>query len=435
MFAHPQNSAHFPKLKQLGMAMAAVLAVIAQGTLTWGQDGYSRTVPDWSITQPVAPRRLPPVEAKQPGDGRFAGANARSSPSLSTTTTGSSPKSPAARWWMASQTEKQPAPQNEPPPEPPVPPADANPGGGAAEGDKSSLGESPKDESEVFLRQSTVLLKPGQGQYDIGFLYLWQESLFPTQLVSGDLAREQIRFRELLMPLNVRYGIREGTELFGSLPVGFSIFERSDVERDEITSRGGAGDLTAGIKSLRIKETESLPDVILLGSFSAPLGAEPYRLSDSATIGSGFWNISGGVNMVKSFDPVVVFGGVSYTHYFERGLQIGSVQPGEQFNYSFGMGMAVNDSVVLSSQFLGALQTYTYINDERLPNSLLEPMSMRFGLTHVLGRDRYLEPYVIFGLTSDASDAQIGFFFTKGFGCDPAAKKQDEQAGKRDEAR
>ena len=355
-------------------------------------------------------------------------------------TTGPASKSPSARWWTALQGTalqgtSQPGKQEGPSAAPPEPPADSNAEGGASASDPGSLGESPKDESEVFLRQSTVLLKPGQGQYDIGFLYLFQESLFPTQLMSGDLAREQIRFRELLMPLNVRYGIREGTELFGSLPVGFSIFERSDIERDEITSRGGAGDLTAGIKSLRVKETESLPDVILLGSFSAPLGAEPYRLSDSATIGSGFWNISGGVNMVKSFDPVVVFGGVTYTHYFERGLQVGSVQPGEQFNYSFGMGMAVNDTVVLSSQLLGALQTYTYINDERLPNSLLEPMSMRFGLTHVLGRNRYLEPYVIFGLTSDAPDAQIGFFFTKGFGCDPAAKKQDEQAGKRDEAR
>lgn len=295
---------------------------------------------------------------------------------------------------------------------------------GAAATEEQPLGDAPIDSSEVFLRRSTVLLKPGEGQWDIGLSYRWDEITLPVQLESGDLSNEQIRDRQFYMPLNIRYGIADRTELFAALPTGLAILERSSADRDEATMRYDAADLTLGVKRLFHEETTYCPDLIGVLSFTAPTGNHPFHLQDAAAIGSGFWSIRGALNVVKSYDPVVVFAGVGYSHDFEQEFPIGTIAPGEKLDYSLGMGFAVNESIVFSAEFIGGLQTYTYLDDERIPNSLAEPMSLRLGMTQVIRANRYFEPYVIFGLTPDAPDVEIGFISTFGFGgaCESASE-------------
>lgn len=305
----------------------------------------------------------------------------------------------------------------QPPPEPSqtAPPAT----------EEQPLGDAPVDTSEVFLRRSTVLLKPGEGQWDIGLSYRWDEFLLPVQLDSGDLANEQLRDRQLYLPLNIRYGIADRTEVFAALPTGLAILERASADRDETTARFDAGDLTLGLKRLFREETTHCPDLIGVVSFTAPTGNHPFHPQDAAAIGGGFWSIRGALNVVKSYDPVVVFAGVGYSHEFEQQFPIGTIAPGEELDYSLGMGFAVNESIVFSTEFIGSLQTHAYLNDERIPNSLSEPMSLRLGMTQVIRDNRYFEPYVIFGLTPDAPDVEIGFISTFGFGraCEPSSER------------
>jgi len=48
-----------------------------------------------------------------------------------------------------------------------------------------------------------------------------------------------------------------------------------------------------------------------------------------------------------------------------------------------------------------------------LPDTDLEPLSLRFALTAVTARRRIIEPFVRFGLTSDESDANVGVVVTR----------------------
>lgn len=277
------------------------------------------------------------------------------------------------------------------------------------------IGEAPEDVSEIFLRQSNVLLQPGEGQIDFGLLYTWQEVRQPVVFSDGTVGVEMLRDRQLVVPVNVRYGVMDRLLVFAELPMGYAIFERADLERDNVTSRLGTGDLVAGFRYLLFEETTDCPDVIGSISVGAPIGNHAFHAGDAAAIGSGFWSTNFGVSLIKSFDPIVLYSGYGYTHFFEAEHLGQSLQPGELFNYSFGLGFAVNDSIVLSSEFVGGLQTYFYADGRRIPNSLTEPFSLRFAVTQVVCQDHFVEPYVILGLNSDAPDVQVGIFHTTSF--------------------
>ena len=116
---------------------------------------------------------------------------------------------------------------------------------------------------------------------------------------------------------------------------------------------------------------------------------------------------------MRAYDPAVVFYGVGYKHYFARDYLGGEMAPGEEINYSFGMGFALNDSLTLSTTLLGSYQTEMRFDGAGLPGTSMEPLSLRLALTAVMSRRRIIEPFVRFGLTSDAPDAHIGIIVTR----------------------
>ena len=78
--------------------------------------------------------------------------------------------------------------------------------------------------------------------------------------------------------------------------------------------------------------------------------------------GSGFNSLQAGATWLFPSDPAVFFGGLSYTHNFERknlsrlvlsGERefIGTVKPGDVIGLNFGMGLALNDKSTFSVGF------------------------------------------------------------------------------------
>lgn len=110
-------------------------------------------------------------------------------------------------------------------------------------------GEAPVDRTPQFLRTVTPLLRPGQWQYDYGFVYALQEFDFPVH-IGGNPARADLRRRTWFVPLAVRYGWNRRTQLFVNLPVGWSDTELATPVDDNSSSSGGLGDMTFGITRL-----------------------------------------------------------------------------------------------------------------------------------------------------------------------------------------
>lgn len=269
-----------------------------------------------------------------------------------------------------------------------------------------TIGEEPdEDLRQIFLRQSTVLLKPGETEFDISLNY--------TRNEAGNS-----RLRNIDIPISLRIGLTQRLEGFINIPWVWAQnewlrFSGSTlvVDKDHAV---GLGDIRAGLKYLLAYQDKYKPDIIGTLSVNFPTGEEPDPNNvTEATIGSGHWRLSAYLTFVKSYDPAVLFGGIGYTHTFEEERGGINITPGKRFHYNFGMGFALNSQISLSGQFLGTYQTETKRDDVASTDLSYDLMSFKTGLTYRIAKNRYLEPAVIYGLNDDATDVTLTLSYTQ----------------------
>ena len=114
---------------------------------------------------------------------------------------------------------------------------------------------------------------------------------------------------------------------------------------------------------------------------------------------------------INRYDPIIVFYGGGYRHLFERPFDGLLFAPGEQIFYQMGVGFSVNDRVTLSTAFQGFYITDVRANNVTVPGSNLEPLTVRMAAT-IARRCKILEPFVQFGLTDSAPQANFGIIIT-----------------------
>jgi hypothetical protein len=108
----------------------------------------------------------------------------------------------------------------------------------------------------------------------------------------------------------------------------------------------------------------------------------------------------------------VFFYGVGAEHFFSRHFNELEFEPGNSWNYSFGVGFAVNDRVTLSTRFLGSYIEEVRIKRQRVLGSNVEPMSIRMAATISKPCNRIVEPFVEFGITESAVESFFGITWT-----------------------
>jgi hypothetical protein len=263
------------------------------------------------------------------------------------------------------------------------------------------LGKEPdEDLRQIFLRESAVLLKPGEKEVDVALGYTRDEY-------------DKLRSRQWSMPLSLRFGITNKLEGAVDLPLSWNqreIFAADSVNKN---AAAGVGDIGAGLKYLFKQQDKEWPDIIGSFSFNAPTGDGASLIdSNDIAVSSGYWQTSTSLNLVKVYDPAVLFCGIGWAHTFEETIDGFDLSYGDSFQYSFGMGFSINNQITMSSQFTGAYQTEIVLNDAEIPGSSREPMSLKTGLTYRISKGRYLEPSVTFGLNNDASDAALMLSYT-----------------------
>ncbi len=290
-----------------------------------------------------------------------------------------------------------------------------------ATGDKSlsgaeSLGEEPADNSLQFLRTATVLLEPGEMQCDVGLQYQLIENDF-TVVDSGtnQLVEATIKQRQLVVPLEIRYGLTRRAQFFIGAPVGWAHNEFSTETFIDEESDGGIGDISTGVSFLLCDGQGTSTDTIFTVSATLPTGDDSFTsavLSQAApALGSGFWAISTDLLWINSYDPVVVFYGVGWRHQFERDFFGVDVRPGNEYRAQLGVGFAVNQNITLSTRFNASFVTKTQLNGQSVDGSLLEPMTIRFAAT-IAKCNCLVEPFADIGTTDDAASSRFGVTWT-----------------------
>jgi hypothetical protein len=275
-----------------------------------------------------------------------------------------------------------------------------------------TIGQKPEDEGDIrkiFLRQSAVLLHPGQVEVEGAFDYQHTQA-FATIL--------NAKYRQFQIPLDFRAGLFNRGEGFMAIPVAYArqdlAFADSVISHQEF----GLGDATAGFNYELASETASRPDIIASVALGFPTGSKPNE--QGLSLGTGHWATTVGVQFIKIVDPVALFGGLSYGHQFQARYflddAVHKVDRGEIAGYNFGFGFAVNENISLSAQVTGSYQSDTKADGKKIFGSSREPASLRSALTYRYSRGTYVEPSITIGLDQDTPDFALGFSLTRRFG-------------------
>ena len=257
----------------------------------------------------------------------------------------------------------------------------------------------------------------------------------------GDISIDEIDSDILTTSLTGRWTVTDRLQL--SLGVPFVYRETttrsggqelsSILETEKKVDDSDLGDITLGVSYRLFPETPARPDIVWNTSVIAPTGREPYGIDfledplntnleypEELPTGSGLWGVQTGLSFLKTLDPAILFGTISWRHYFEEDFNDlgsdpeaapspGDVQLGDQYQFSLGIAFALNERTSLSTSF-----TQRFINETEITRP-------GFGAQSVVGSDTTTGTFDIgvtyamtdrlsvvtnlgIGLTNDASD-------------------------------
>ena len=258
------------------------------------------------------------------------------------------------------------------------------------------IGEAPTEQTaeDVFLRGQKVLLGRGEVAVDIGQFYSRGDN---TQLASvgNAVGLATIRQTGFTTLFSARVGIFNETEAFLS-----TIFrsQNSDVliGNDKVAEDhlSEFGDLRLGLRQTLLTEGPGRPNVIATIFGHIPTGHTSYAAG-------------GGVSLVKSFDPVVLFATANYRHIFSRDFaDVTRLEPEERFDVTLGYALALNDTLTISTSVSALFSGETTFTNATLLRQ--DIYSLQLGLTSWLARGLYIEPTVSFGLSGPGNSVAFG---------------------------
>ena len=265
-----------------------------------------------------------------------------------------------------------------------------------AETPETPIGEAPEERTaeEVFLRGQRVLLAPGEVTLDLGLFYA-ELGNQQVVLVNGGVVLATVEQKTFTTFLLGRVSLFEETELFAG--TAYSSTKSSVVLGSEKlggSSESGFGDVRLGVRRTVLHEGVGRPDVILTVDGRIPTEDGSYALGV-------------GVALVKSFDPVVLFGSANYLHRFSRDFaDVTRLQPEDRLDVTLGYAYALNDTLTLSSAISGLFTFETEFDNATLRAEKL--FSLQFGLTSRLAKGLYIEPTISFGLNGPGRGFAFG---------------------------
>ena len=258
------------------------------------------------------------------------------------------------------------------------------------------IGEAPAEMTaeDIFLRGTKVLLGRGEVAIDIGQFYSRSDQ---TQLAAvGDgVGLAVIRQTAFTTLLGARIGIFNETEAFVSTifrDLNSDVFAAgTKIAEDHLTE---FGDVRLGVRRTLLTEAPGRPNLIATIFGNLPTGQTSYA-------------VGGGLSLVKSFDPAVLFATANYRHTFSRDFaDITRLEPEDRFDVTLGYALALNDTLTISTSVSGLFSgASTFTNATLLRQEIY---SLQLGLTSYLAPGLYIEPSVSFGLSGPGDSVAFG---------------------------
>lgn len=259
----------------------------------------------------------------------------------------------------------------------------------------------------------------------------------------GTISIDQIKSDIFTLDPTIRYGITDRLFVDANLPLLYrtSNFRSGGaggsasalIERtihDE-----GVGDLSIGASYRLVAETLRKPDVVVSARLKFPTGRDPFgvefvevensegnlQVPESLATGTGVYSASLGVAVLKTLDPMVVFGNFTYFRNFARdfadidenpGDVPGRVEIGDAWQFGAGLAFALNDKSSISMSYSQRLVQRTHLTpDEQERRAVVGSQAnvgiANFGATFSLSPKLALVTNVGIGLTDDSPDMSL----------------------------
>lgn len=298
------------------------------------------------------------------------------------------------------------------------PPTAAQEANAAARPAQAALAD--KDDADALrdltvIRDQAVTVK--QGGIDVGFNMKYIRATTYMQFS-----------RAFVGTGSIRYGVLPGVETSLTVPAYIATRSTQLTPFSTFTTDIKAmGDVSGQVTASLFKETIDWPGVFGYVAVAAPTGPNPYWIEPGQkpygqpinplyfTQSSGHWNGTVGVTFLKTLEPIILFGGLSYTHYLKRDYAGAIIQPADRYGYNFGFGLAVSERTMIGASVQGIYQQNIVMDGIPRNGTSSEAVILNLSLTQRISMGFYFEPSVGIGMTSDAPSATLSVGARKSF--------------------
>ena len=264
-----------------------------------------------------------------------------------------------------------------------------------------TVGERPATPTtaDIALRDQRVLLGRGAATLDFGTTYgRSEQTLVPV-----------VRSEEKAYGVSgtLRYGLANDLQLNVRVPATWrrtTTFEDATVSgtgspRSTKTNQGLAGDGSISLLGVAAREAVGRPTVV-------------WSLDGVVPTGAGDRGVGGGLILSKGYDPAVLFAGLTYlyglhTNPEDSRWSLAKHNIGFQVGYTY----AVNDTLALSTAFLGSYRTSRSPDGIAIPPAR-ENYALQLGTTWMLSRGVFMEPAMAMRIGGDNPGLTLSLNFS-----------------------
>jgi hypothetical protein len=267
-------------------------------------------------------------------------------------------------------------------------------------------------------------------------------------ILLGQINLQQIKTDQLQYDLTARWNLSDRLSMDLNLPMIYRTSNyispgaggSASAVSDASSNTAAFGDINAGLYYQLPKESPADLDWIASVRVKAPTGRHPFgiklRSADPANTnlviptrqptGNGVWNTSVGLAVLKTYDPVVLFGNVGLGYNFTRGFADlsstegtttpGDVKLGHALSFGAGFALALNDKTSISFSYSQLIQKAARLRAVggpwvRQAGTDVNSATFNTSLTHQLSPRLSMVGMVSVGLSPDAPDFSIGIKF------------------------
>jgi len=333
--------------------------------------------------------------------------------------------------------------------------------GGAAGG--SSYGQSLKDDSAPaqsvtnLYNEASGFFGGGKFSFETGLTYSHYDTrqltlngfLALDSIFLGNINLDRIKADNWTVDLTARYNVNNRWQFDINAPV---IYRESSYQsgganngaagvtsEETVTQNPTLGDVNFGIAYKFLDESASSPDAVVSLRVKAPTGKDPFGIKliqspdnsnlftpESLPTGNGVWSITPAISLVKTYDPAVLFGTLSYTHNFEESFSDisstvnlttpGRVKLGDSFQIGAGVAFALNEKMSMSFSVSDLIQRRSSLKPDggdwqSVVSSDANAGYFNVGMTIAATDNLTIVPNLSLGMTPDAPDFTFSLKF------------------------